>query len=230
MPAPEVVARVRDALKMLKTTDLKDPRLIEVFNMSQQLVDAMQAFFGALDTTVYGEFRYIASYISRTKQEISNLRPNDIKEERIPRAGLELDAIIRHTEEATHNIMTSAEVIMAANPMEPGYGDLVNDKILDIFQACSFQDITGQRIRKVVETLEHIESRITRFVHVMGIEDAAIEETEEDRRRKRLLLNGPQMAGEAKEQDDIDAMFHTQAAKPEPAGPANQDDIDALFG
>ncbi len=223
MPAPEIAAQVREALKAVKTADLKDPRLVEVLNISQQLVDAMQAFFGGIDTTIYGEFRYIASYIARTRQEISNLRPNDIKEERIPRAGLELDAIIRHTEDATHTIMSAAEAIMAANPLEPGYADFVNDKVLDVFQACSFQDITGQRIRKVVETMQHIEERITRFVHVMGVEDAVIEETEEDRRRKKLLLNGPQLIGEAKKQDDVDELFGNN-------GPPSQNDIDALFG
>ncbi len=215
--------RVRDALSSLNRADLKDPRLVEVLDLSQQLVDAMQAFFGSLDSKVYGEFRYIGAYIARTRQEIAALRPNDIKEERIPSAGAELEAIVRHTEDATHTIMSAAETIMCANPQEPGYADVVNTHVLEIFQACSFQDITGQRVRKVVETLKHIEQRVERFAEVMGVEDAPCEVSDAEKRRKALLLNGPALNGPEVKQDAIDAMFDGEA------GPQSQADIDALF-
>ncbi len=214
--------RVRDALSSLNRADLKDPRLVEVLDLSQQLVDAMQAFFGSLDSKVIGEFRYIGTYIARTRQEIAALRPNDIKEERIPSAGAELEAIVRHTEVATHTIMSAAETIMSADPNEPGFADLVNDRVLEIFQACSFQDITGQRVRKVVDTLKHIEERVERFAKVMGVVDAPVEASEDDTRKKKLLLNGPALNGPEVQQDAIDAMF-------EKSGSAGQDAIDALF-
>lgn len=222
MPATEVAHQVRSALTALQSADLKDPRLGEVLTLASQMSEAMQAFFGALDKTLYGELRYISAYIQRTKQEIAALRPNDIREDRIPSAGQELDAVVKHTAEATNRIMNAAESIMVADPADASYADLVNEKVLEIFEACSFQDITGQRIRKVVDTLEHIEERIMRFTEVMGVEDAAAEETEKDRRKRELLLSGPALEGPAVKQDAIDALFDTGEK-------VGQDAIDALF-
>jgi chemotaxis protein CheZ len=225
MPAMDVALQVREALARLNKTDLKDPRLMEVLDLSQQLVDAMQAFFGALDKSAHSEFRYIATYIARTRQEISVLRPNDIREERIPAAGAELEAIVKHTEAATHTIMEAAEAIMMADPTDPvAFKAVVDDRVMEIFQACSFQDITGQRVQKVVDTLKHIESRVARFAQVMGVEDACLEEADpREARKKALLLNGPALDGPEVKQDEIDAMFSTKAE------PASQDEIDRLF-
>lgn len=223
MAAMEAATRVREALQTLNRADLKDPRLVEVLDLSQSLCDAMQAFFGSLDRSVNQEFRYIATYIARTRQEISALRPNDIKETRLPTAGAELEAIVKNTEDATHTIMSAAEAIMAADPSDfDAYQSLVNDKVMDIFQACSFQDITGQRVQKVVDTLRHIESRVTRFAEVMGAQDAECEEDIRDKRKKDLLLNGPALNGPETKQDAIDAMFASSAK-------SDQSDIDALF-
>jgi chemotaxis protein CheZ len=223
MAAMEAATRVREALQTLNRADLKDPRLVEVLDLSQSLCDAMQAFFGSLDRSVHQEFRYIATYIARTRQEISALRPNDIKETRLPSAGAELEAIVKNTEDATHTIMGAAEAIMCADPSDyEAYQAVVSDKVMEIFQACSFQDITGQRVQKVVDTLRHIEGRVARFAEVMGAQDAASEDDVRDKRKKDLLLNGPALNGPETKQDTIDAFFASN-------GPADQADIDKLF-
>ena len=76
------------------------------------------------------------------------------------------------TETATNTIMECAEALMAADASDPAaYKALVDEKMMVIFEACSFQDITGQRIAKVVETLQHIEQRVARFADVMQAKD-----------------------------------------------------------
>ena len=224
MPAPEVATKVRDAIMALKGADLKDPRLGEVLSLASQLSEAMQMFFSSIDRTLYDEMRYISSYIQRTRVEISNLRPNDLSEDRIPRAGAELHAVVQHTAEATNLIMAVAEDVMAADTSDPAaYQAFVSDKMMEIFEACTFQDITGQRIQKVVDTLTHIEQRLERFASVMGVEDAELEETLEDKRKRENLLNGPALNGPEVAQDDIDALFGTEGAS------MDQSDLDALF-
>jgi chemotaxis protein CheZ len=224
MPSPDVAVRVREALSAIQGANLKDPRLGEVLHLASQMSEAMQEFFGALDRTLYSELRYISAYIQRTRQEISALRPNDIQQDRIPTAGAELDAIVANTADATHRIMEAAEAVMSADVSDiDAYQALVSDKMLEIFEACSFQDITGQRVKKVVTTLSHIEERIARFAEVMGVEDAEIEETDAEKRQKALLLNGPALNGPEVKQDDIDAMFGDGAAA------MDQDALDALF-
>lgn len=224
MAAPEVVVRVKEALGRLKEADLKDPRLGEVLNLASQMSDAMMAFFGSMDNSLYGELRYLSAYIQRTRTEIAALRPNDIKNDGIPNAGAELDAIVANTADATHRIMEAAEFVMTADGTDFNtYQAFVCDKMMEIFEACSFQDITGQRVKKVVDTLTHIEGRIDRFAKVMGVEDAEHEATEEEKRKKDLLLNGPALNGPEVKQDDIDAMFS------EGGGSMDQDALDALF-
>lgn len=224
MPAQEVATKVRDAIIALKGADLKDPRLGEVLNLASQMSEAMQMFFSSIDRTLFDEMRYISSYIQRTRVEISNLRPNDLSEDRIPRAGAELHAVVQHTAEATNLIMAVAEDVMAADTSDPAaYQAFVSDKMMEIFEACTFQDITGQRIKKVVDTLTHIEQRLERFASVMGVEDAELEETSEDKRKRENLLNGPALNGPEVAQDDIDALFGTEVAS------MDQSDLDALF-
>jgi chemotaxis protein CheZ len=80
----------------------------------------------------------------------------------------------------------------------------------DIFEACTFQDITGQRIGKVVEALRQLETRLTRFAAAVKAKDeGGIDPAEVERRVRNelLILNGPQLKGPATAQDAIDAMF-----------------------
>jgi chemotaxis protein CheZ len=127
-------------------------------------------------------------------------------------AGEELDAIVQATEAATNRIMECAEAVMAADASDPAaYKALVHEKMTVIFEACSFQDITGQRIAKVVETLQHIEQRVSRFADVMQVKDldGFLNEEEKGRaeRKKKLLLNGPQLAGHGVDQSKVDELF-----------------------
>jgi chemotaxis protein CheZ len=108
--------------------------------------------------------------------------------------------------------MECAEAVMAADASKPAvYKALVDEKMLVIFEACSFQNITGQRIAKVVETLQHIEERVSRFAEVMQAKDIEgfLSESERERaeRKEKLLLHGPQLAGQGVDQAKVDEMF-----------------------
>jgi len=221
MPAAEVAARVRQSLESVKVSDLEDVQLIEVLRMAQQLTDTMQLFFGSLDKSIHNEFNSIADYIARTRDEIAHLRPNDIRESRIPGAGAELEALVSDTEKATETIMSEAEALMVSETEDlDAYKMEVSDAMTKIIEACSFQDLTGQRVSKVVSSLKHIEERVARFAQTMGVHDAEATDSEkaEEERRENLHLNGPAIAGPEVGQDDIDALLAM-----------DQDSIDALF-
>lgn len=221
MPAAEVAARVRDSLKSVKSADLKDAQLIEVLRLAQQLTDTMQMFFGSLDRSIHEEFNSIAAYIARTRDEIAELRPNDIKEQRIPVAGAELEAVVSDTEKATEAIMSEAENLMGAEPTDlEAYKAQVDEAMCRIIENCSFQDLAGQRVSKVVTSLKHIESRVARFAKTMGVHDAEMTEEEraEAERRQRLHLNGPAQGGPETDQSAVDDLMSM-----------DQDAIDSLF-
>jgi chemotaxis protein CheZ len=184
----------------------------DIISLAEVAAQSLQGFFKAMDTKLYGELREIAGYIESMRSEIGALQVNDLKNSRIPMAGHELGAIVQATESATNTIMECAETLMAANASDPAaYKALVDEKMMMIFEACSFQDITGQRIAKVVETLQHIEERVGRFAEVVNAKDMAGFLTEQERerseRKEKLLLNGPQLAGAGVDQNDVDKMF-----------------------
>src|SRR6266576_371490 len=169
----------------------------DIISLAEVAAQSLQSFFQAMDAKVYGELREIAGYIETMRHEIGALQVNDLKNSRIPAAGEELGAIVQATEAATHTIMECAEALMGADASDPlAYKALVDEKMMVIFEACSFQDITGQRIAKVVETLQHIEQRVARFAEVMKATDldGFLNENERAReeRNKKNLLNGPQ--------------------------------------
>lgn len=197
----------------------------DIIKLAEIAAQSLQSFFETMDHTVYRELREIAGYIDTMKQEIGALRANELKDSRIPAAGQELSAIVSATEKATNTIMGCAETVMAADASDPAaYKVLVDEQMLVMFEACSFQDITGQRIAKVVETLQHIEERVARFAQVMKAKDldGFLSDTERARaeRRERLLLNGPQAEGEAIDQTDVDSLL---------AGETPKEPVDALL-
>jgi chemotaxis protein CheZ len=187
-----------------------EPTFSDVVALAEITAESMQSFFASIDRAIYSELRDIADYITNMRSEIVQLRAGELKTERLPKAGEHLGAIVVATEEATNSIMEAAEAMLAAEGEdEATYKALVNDKVMAIFEACSFQDITGQRIARVIETLEHIEKRIGRFAAAVksGDPDSPAEEDAREKRARELLLNGPQDKGVAIVQTDVDALF-----------------------
>jgi chemotaxis protein CheZ len=205
----------------------RDVSLADVVSLAGLTVESLSTFFRSIDMSVYRELSEIAAFITNMKQEIGRLQPNDLKESRIPAAGQELDAIVKATERATDAIMSAAEDVMALEPTDPAaYKAQVDARMMEIFEACSFQDITGQRVAKVVETLKHIESRVSRFAEAINAADAdgymSDDERQREERKIKNILHGPQLDGEGVDQSGVDALFGTKPA-------SAQESIDALF-
>ena len=151
----------------------------------------------------------IAEYISHVRTEIAALRANELTRDRLPMAHEELDSVVQATSAATNSIMNAAEEILCL-PDDKNYRASVEARMNDIFEACTFQDITGQRIRKVVDALRQLETRLSRFATAVKARDeAGIDPAEMERRMRDelLILNGPQLKGPATPQDAIDALF-----------------------
>ncbi|SDE58286.1 protein phosphatase CheZ [Rhodospira trueperi] len=162
--------------------------------------------------------------LATAKREIAEIKhplrePDD---DRMTKAASELDEIVSATEDATNSILDSSEAITAhcaailseigdMDTIAPRLHD-VNDHVARIMEACNFQDITGQRISKVVRTLEFIEDRIKTIVEDWGRDafldlplpddDAPLDEGDESH-----LLNGPQLQNKGLSQGDIDSLF-----------------------
>lgn len=159
-------------------------------------------------------------HIHKAKVQIASLRHPKAQDDRLVSAATELDAIVKDTEMATHTILESAEQIddLTMTLKNSAPSDFVADHIeqiafivTKIFEACNFQDITGQRINKVVSTLEFVEERVHNMILIWGEEAFAelpVPEVEAEAVPDDSdLLNGPQLEGEGISQDDIDKLF-----------------------
>ena len=86
----------------------------------------------------------------------------------------------------------------------------IADQITRLFEACTFQDLTGQRITKVVRTLGFIEERVAALMELWGEKDIGAAAPVEDNIEKHddgLVLHGPQTPDAAISQDEIDKLF-----------------------
>ena len=168
----------------------------------------------ALDLSVLLELQEIVAYIETAKREIANIRPSEISETFIASATDELDAIVAATEEATGQILDGAEQIMdiAASVDEP-FRSRLETIGTTIFEASNFQDITGQRINKIIRTFKDIEDRVEALVSFLGSEARQAPATAEEPRScdapagDERLLNGPQLPDAAIDQDEIDRLL-----------------------
>jgi chemotaxis protein CheZ len=166
------------------------------------------------------EMDAIAGAIQRTKQEIATLHYAGAQGQEMARVTDELGAIVLGTETATHSILANAERIdeLAGNLAARLSGDdkaiagEISDQVISIFEACNFQDITGQRISKVVAAMRFIDERVGQMIQIWG----GLESFKEvqalevfDRSGDKALLNGPALAHDegCTSQDDIDALF-----------------------
>jgi chemotaxis protein CheZ len=139
-------------------------------------------------------------------------------------SGLELEAVVQATEAAANQIMEAAEAI--GDWLRDGSRDvesleIVANKLNSIFEACTFQDITGQRIRRAIQHLQHVEDML---IDISPNHAAAAASD-------RVVVN-PDLV-----QDDVDRVFQI-ATQPIAAGPSEaaaapglgQDDVDRMFG
>ncbi|OIQ93719.1 chemotaxis regulator CheZ [mine drainage metagenome] len=194
-------------------------RIDEIGDIVRSLLTTLSGDISAGDLKLYQEIEGLALYIHKAKAEIAALRPRDIQNEFIASATDELDAIVGATENATNEILDAAEKLEElSGEFPPEISARLSDVTTRIFEACNFQDITGQRITKVVRALKHIEERVEALVSAFGPElqeqlaqsalsgagAAAAESpvTDED------LLNGPQLPDMAHDQAAIDALFN----------------------
>ncbi|MEI6985442.1 MAG: protein phosphatase CheZ [Rhodospirillaceae bacterium] len=193
----------------------------EVIRLINDLRDSWRQHSSGIDSAtkvevLRRELLDMSASINQARREIASLRPKDETEgsDRIMTATNELDAIVQSTERASFDILNAAERMMdrtaklrAANAPENLCADIDNE-VSNIFTACSFQDLTGQRTTKVVNALRYIEQRVMAMMSIWGNENDVTPTCDNgpvDKRPDAHLLNGPSDNGVS--QDEIDRML-----------------------
>jgi len=167
------------------------------------------------------ELDLIHDAITRTKREIAVLHGKSFNGDEMAKVNGELGAVVGGTEQATQQILEAAEAIDQASTalskvntpdQQKLLSEEIQERVISIFEACNFQDLTGQRISKVMSTMKFIEHHINSMMDIWGGVDAIKAHAPahvDTREGDDKLLNGPKLDGDAghASQDDIDALF-----------------------
>ncbi len=165
------------------------------------------------------EILNLFQYIQRMREEIARMNAVDDERTRFETVAEHLDAIVKSTEDATNGILEQLEGIddlvdqirlSGAGGPVPLLCTQIGEKTMKAIEACTFQDITGQRITRVVRSMQFVEERVNAMIDLWGREDIealGIELPTETRTGDDALLNGPQLPGEEISQEEIDKLF-----------------------
>ena len=186
-------------------------KLVDVAGVVEELIESMEGDVTAGQISLKAELQDLVEYIQRARADIAAMSPRDIHDEHIPAATDELDEVVKATEEATDTFLDSAEALESLGAELPGeVGERISEIVTKIYEASNFQDVTGQRINKVVITLRHIDKKVRTMAEAVGFEltrKLTNGEVNDGSPDEKDLLNGPQTAGNGNSQDDIDALL-----------------------
>jgi chemotaxis protein CheZ len=207
----EILTTVQDLWRFLDPAQRMAAEVVESYRREIGEVYELKAELDAMKDAIVS-----------TKSEIATLRRSERQGSGMRRVAGELDAVVEATEEATTAILSAVEDIelqasmLKAAGVETGNNDCVGailDRTVTLYEACNFQDLTGQRITKIVGVLKFVEERLDRVIGVWGGLEAfrdLVEQGNEGRADERGFLNGPRLEEDPGHvsQRDIDALFN----------------------
>ncbi len=211
---PETVAEISALTLRLdecrRRYPASDPEMVA--DIVRAILTTMRGDLTAPETSLLHEIEELGQVIANSKAELEALRVEDIGSSQIPSATDELDAIVAHTAMATDVILETCETLDGIGEhLDSAYAAKLQDATTRIYEACNFQDITGQRITKVVQTLKQIENKVTQIITAFGIGEGGQRSADAPGMAaldvETALLNGPQLPSAAMDQSDIDRLL-----------------------
>ena len=218
-PAPEAPAANERLDEILGA--IRDLRRITQMSASETIESCRRDLHDAL--AMRSELDLMKDAITQTKAELATLHRSENTGKGMRRAADELDAVVESTERATGQLLTAIEEIEAnagmlrAAKLPRGmnqHADAILERVVSVYEACNFQDLTGQRISKIVNVMKFIEEHLDRLIAAWTALDsfrdlvaAAPAPLAAD--DERSLLNGPKLDDDPGHVDqlDIDALF-----------------------
>ncbi len=223
----------------MSTKNKLQPEQEEIY----KTVDTVNSQLEVLETFIARRFDEISMEINATAQQVDMAEDGIVKRfaevleilgainysgggGSAANTGVELEAVIEDTENAANNILDSADRIVEYVSDNHDWSDekvredmrtRIQSDIQEILMACTFQDLTGQRIRNTLNNLQGIEQRLSATFEKLGIEVEPNKDVIDE------------SVAKAQNQGEIDDIFATKTA-PDGAGKASsQDDIDGMF-
>lgn len=204
---------IRQCVEQLQAIQGETISIEKVGEVVDGILSSVSGDISGADLKIYHQVQALAEYIETTKAEVAQICPSEIKDEHLQIANNELDAIVAHTEEATGAILDSCEVIeKVVEDIDETSAEILNGAVTKIYEACNFQDVTGQRITRVIQALTEIEEKVATLVNAFGDKAEKRAKPVDAKKNKEVdsdkdLLNGPQLPDNAQSQEDIDKLL-----------------------
>lgn len=164
-----------------------------------------------MDNSLYQKILTIAVKIHHLRDDIADIDTDKMVGDYLPDANMRLDAVVAATEKATHDILDATSTIqehLTNLNLDEKTVQPFSDQIMKIFEACNFQDLTGQHINNVVGKIREVETLVKAIVKVLpdDFKDSIKEKAKPQTDHEKELMQGPQIT-DVPTQDDIDKIF-----------------------
>jgi chemotaxis protein CheZ len=175
-----------------------------------RVIGELRAVQSPQKDTLVAVLQYLSDHIRVTRSEICALRGDSNNQQLFGSSADELEEIVTETARAANRIMDPAEAVeKVAATLDAAPAAALTDAVTNIYEASSFQDITGQRITKVVRALQAMETKLATLVGAFGPPESHEVSAPIAPQGDARLLNGPQLDKNASRQTDIDALFES---------------------
>ncbi len=174
----------------------------------------------ATDKRLHKELDKLVLYVERLRQELADAMRKKGDRTDFENMSVQLDALVKNTEEASNGILKSSEEILeAVEKLREDNSEEDRNKLCDQIvahatsnlEACSFQDITGQRVTKILRSMQFVEDRVSTMAEIYGeaaIQTLGMEISAQEEPSEEVAMDGPAIeVEEAISQDEIDALF-----------------------
>jgi chemotaxis protein CheZ len=196
----------------LKSLQAENKGVIDINNVDNIIKQFLEVLNPHLkneqEKEIYYQLEMILAQFKSLKQDVSNISHEILNKNFIPEITMDLRSVILQTEKSVTSILDISDDISALSQKveDPTIRESLMIKSTRILELCNFQDLTGQRIQKIVHHLTEIESVIYKMLHALRPDPSLRVKTSSN---EEGLLNGPQKEQVSPSQDDIDALFNT---------------------
>ncbi|MFZ5861411.1 MAG: protein phosphatase CheZ [Nitrospirota bacterium] len=170
-------------------------------------------FVTKVNGRIYGELGGLAQHLNKMMKALQSIEcPMHLTASELPKAADQLTDLTKFTEEATHRILGYTEQVMGNHDvmaeelasLRAAFGlpqdraalervavkleSLVQENrkvLMDLFTSLEFQDLTGQRLKKIASGLQGVQSRILKLLIIFGMKECG---SDADSCRQEALL------------------------------------------
>ena len=194
----------------LKELQQQNEGLIDINNVDdiiRQFLQVINPYLASNEKQdIYNQIEMILAQFVSLKRDMSNISDEILDDNFIPDISMSLRSVVIQTEKSVTGILDVSDEISAlsAKVADASIREELLIKSTKILELCNFQDLTGQRIQKIVHHLTEIESIMYKMLHALrpDMKLRSRHKSEDDQ-----LLNGPQKEEYSPSQDDIDSLF-----------------------